>query len=698
MNEEIKIPIAKIVPEKFENHGDIRIDNYHWMRLSDEQKNAETKDEQTQEVFAYLNNENAYFKGNTKHTQNFQKTLFEEMKSRIKEDDNSVPYFKNGYFYIVRFEKGKQYPIYTRKKETLNAKEEVLLDVNKLAENFEYFQVGGISISPDNQKMIYSVDTVSRRQYTLYIKDLHTQNLYKDTIENTTGEAVWANDNQTLFYVKKNEKTLRSEFIYKHILGENSQNDILIYQEKDEAFGTCISKSKSQKYLLIASYSTLSTEYQILESDNPHGDFRLFQKREKDLEYSIAHYENHFYILTNKDKAFNFKMMKTAVNQTQKEFWTEVLPHRENVLLEDFTLFKNYLVLEERSNGLNKIRVKKWDETEDYYLPFSEETYTAGVGMNPEFETDELRYAYNSMTTPSSVVQFNMQTQTQKVLKEQEVLGGVFQKENYESKRIWARARDGEKIAISLVHHQNTILNENTPFLLYAYGSYGHTVDASFSSLRLSLLDRGFVFGIAHIRGSEYLGRNWYEKGKLKFKKNTFYDFIDCSKFLINEKITAPENLYAMGGSAGGLLMGVVMNEAPELYKGVVAMVPFVDVINTMLDETIPLTTGEYDEWGNPQQKDFYEYMKSYSPYDNVKKQAYPNILITTGLQDSQVQYWEPAKWIAKLRTHHTGSQKLFLNTDMKTGHGGASGRFDALQEVAKEYAFILDLAGKIKY
>ena len=687
-------PIAKKIPHIFENHGDQRIDDYHWMRLSDAQKEAETPDAQTQEVLQYLNSENEFFESEMEHTNDFQNAVFEEMKGRIKEDDSSVPYKKNGYFYITKYEQGKQYPIYTRKKASLEADEEILFDVNQMAEGFDYYTLGGLSVSPDNTKIVYGVDTVSRRQYNLYIKDLLTGEVYKEVIENTTGGGVWANDSKTFFYTQKDEETLRSNKIFRHTLGTDATEDVCVFEEKDETYGTFVTKSKSQKYLVIGSFSTLSTEYQLLEADNPTGKFRVFQKRTADLEYSISHFGVHFYVLTNKDGATNFKLMRTTVENTAKEHWEEVISHRSDVLLEDISIFKEHLVLEERSNGLNKIRIKKWDKSEDYYLPFGEEAYSAYVYANPEFDTDVIRYGYNSMTTPSSVIDFNMNDRSKNIKKEQEVLGGNFNKENYTSKRIWVPARDGKQVAVSLVYRKDTELSADTPLLLYAYGSYGHTIDAGFSTTRLSLLDRGFVYAIAHIRGSEYLGRGWYEDGKLLHKMNTFTDFIDCSKFLISENYTSEKHLYAMGGSAGGLLMGAVINMNPELYNGVVAAVPFVDVVSTMEDETIPLTTGEYDEWGNPNNKEYYDYIKKYSPYDNVARIAYPNLLITTGLHDSQVQYWEPAKWIAKLRDYATGTNALLMHTDMETGHGGASGRFDALKETARDYVFFLDLEG----
>jgi oligopeptidase B len=681
-----ELPKAEKIERKLEIHGDIRIDNYYWLNEKENPK-----------VLDYLNTENAYYDAKTAHTKQFQEDLFLEMKSRIKEDDESVPYKKNNYYYITRFKKGKQYPIYSRKKETLEAKEEIMFDVNKLAEGHNYYKLSGLSISPNNELLSFGVDIVSRRQYTLQFKNLKTGKIYPEKIENTTGSASWANDNKTVFYTQKNPITLRSEKIFRHILGTDPTHDVEVYFEKDEAFSSYVYRTKSEKYIVIGSSSTVSTEYRILEADDVNGQFKVFQPRERDLEYNIAHYNNHFYILTNKDKATNFKLMKTSVKETLKENWHDVIPHRKDVLLEDISIFKDFLVLEERANGLNKIRIMYWDDSKDFYLPFEEEAYSAGVYFNPEFDTNLIRYGYNSMTTPSSVIDFNVETKTKDIKKEQQVLGGKFDKNKYKSERLWATAIDGTQIPISIVYHKKTKITKDTPLLLYGYGSYGYTIDAGFSSTRLSILDRGFVFAIAHVRGSEYLGRNWYENGKLLNKKNTFTDFIDCAKFLITKKYTSKKHLYASGGSAGGLLMGTIINMNPELFHGVLASVPFVDVVTTMLDDSIPLTTGEYDEWGNPNEKEFYEYMKSYSPYDNVSEQQYPNMLITTGLNDSQVQYFEPAKWIAKLRELKTDKNILVMYTNMDVGHGGASGRFDALKEIARDYSFILDLEGYTK-
>ena len=683
MKKEILPPKAKKIPRLLVAHNDERIDNYFWLN-----------DRENQEVIDYLDAENTYTKEILEHTETFQKSLFEEMKGRIKEDDTSVPYKLNGYWYVTKFEKGKDYPIYTRRKEKLEAEEELLFDANEMAKEHTYFKLGSIAISPDNTLAAFSQDTVSRRQYTIKVKNLITGEIYSEEIKNTAGGVTWANDNKTLFYTRKNEVTLRSHKVFKHKLNTKVETDKEVFHEKDETFNTFIYKTKSKKFLVIGSSSTLTTEYRILNADTPDGEFKIFQKRERELDYAIAHYKDTFYVISNKDGATNFKLQKTNENTPEKEHWVDVIPNRKDVLLEDIEIFKDYLVVSERENGLNRLRIMSWNGTEDYYLPFASETYTAHTGNNPDFESDHLRYSYNALTTPSSVIDYSFKTKKKEIKKEQEVLGGKFKKENYTSKRIWAMARDGVKIPISIVYKNGIELNGNNPLLQYAYGSYGSTIDPYFSSIRLSLLDRGFVYAIAHVRGGEYLGRAWYESGKLKFKMNTFYDFIDCSKYLIEEKYTSNEHLYAYGGSAGGLLMGVIANLNAELYHGIIAAVPFVDVVTTMLDDTIPLTTGEYDEWGNPNEKAFYDYMKLYSPYDNIKAKNYPNLLVTTGLHDSQVQYWEPAKWVAKLRAFKKDNNKILLHTDMDSGHGGASGRFESLKEVALEYAYLLDLEG----
>ncbi|MEQ8422311.1 MAG: S9 family peptidase [Arenibacter algicola] len=686
MQRELKTPSAKKIKKQLIKHNDVRIDDYYWLN---ERENPE--------VIAFLEQENAYYEAMTAHTKELKDSLFTEMKSRIKEDDSSVPYKFNGYWYATRYEVGKEYPIFTRRFEKEDAEEEIMFNCNHMAEGLDYFNLGGLSISPNNELAAFGVDTVSRRQYTLQIKNLHTQEIYGDKIENTTGSAVWANDNKTLFYTKKDPVTLRSNNIYRHILGTSPEEDELVFHEDDETFTTFVYKTKSKEFIVIGSSSTLTTEFQILRADDPNGKFHVFSKRVRGMEYSLTHYEDNFYILTNMEGATNFKLMTTPEDKTESENWVDFIPHREEVLLEDIEMFNEYYVLSERENGLNKLKIVRWDTGESYYLPFDNETYTAYVGTNPDFDTEILRYGYNSMTTPSSIIDFNMRTREKEIKKEQEVLGGKFHKENYISERIWAPARDGKKVPISLVYHKSTKLDGSSPLLQYAYGSYGHTIDPYFSTVRLSLLDRGFVYAIAHVRGGEYLGRKWYEEGRLLNKINTFTDFIDCSKFLIEKKFTSPEHLYASGGSAGGLLMGAIVNLCPEIYKGVIAAVPFVDVLTTMLDDTIPLTTGEYDEWGNPNEKEYYDYMKSYSPYDNVTRQLQPNMLVITGFHDSQVQYFEPAKWVAKLREYKMDNNLLLFNINMDAGHGGASGRFESLKEVAKEYAFLLDLEHKIR-
>ena len=679
------LPMKDLVPPKADQrpyqhktHNDIRVDEYFWL-----------KERENPEVIDYLERENDYYLKSTAHTIDFQDDLFEEMKARIKEDDSSVPYFYNGYWYISRFVSGKEYPIYTRKKASLDAEEEVIFDCNEMAEGHQYFRLTGITISPDNTKAAFSIDTISRRLYTTKVKNLITGKYLSTSIKNTTGGVVWARDNKTLFYTKKDTETLRSQKIFKHNIISNQSE--LVYEEKDDTFSVYVMDSKSEDYIFISSYSSLTTEFQYIKSNEPSDKFKYIQKRQRGLEYSISHFGDYFYIFTNADDALNYKIMRTPVSSTERSNWVDFVPHRPSVLLEDLDIFRDYMVLTERENGLSRIRIQSWDGSKDAYLPILGETYTLYTSTNLDFNTSKLRYAFNSLTNPSSVLEYSMATGDIITLKEQEVLG-TFDKNDYVSKRLWASASDGVKVPISIVRHKDTQLNSETPILQYAYGSYGSTIDPNFSTTRLSLLNRGFAFAIAHVRGGEYMGRNWYEDGKLFNKKNTFSDFISCSKFLIEQGYTSLDHLYAYGGSAGGLLMGVILNDAPEIYNGVISAVPFVDVMTTMLDETIPLTTSEYDEWGNPNDKDYYSYMKSYSPYDNVKAQDYPNLLVTSGLHDSQVQYWEPAKWVARLRELKTNKKQLYLNTDMEAGHGGASGRFDALKETAKKYSFLLEL------
>lgn len=681
MSKNTAAPIAKRVPKELSIHGDTRIDDYYWLNQREDE-----------EVIAYLSAENEYTKANLKHTEAFQEKLYEEIVGRIKKDDSSVPYKENGYFYISKFKKGMEYPIHSRKKGSLDAEEELLLDVNELAKEHSYYQARALSASMDNKILAFGEDTVSRRIYTIRFKNLETGEWLDDRIENTTGSAVWANDNQTVFYAVKDE-SLRSYKIFKHRLGTDVSQDQEVYHEADDTFNVFVYKSKSNKYLIIASFHTLTNEYRILEADQPDGDFRLFQQRdvENELEYNIAHYEDRFYIRTNLD-AQNFRLMVAPEQATAKENWEEVVAHRDDVLIEDLDVFENFLMISERKSGITQLRIRPW-EGKEHYIDFGEEAYLAYSSINLDFDTDIVRIGYQSMTTPNSIYDYHMKTKSMTLLKQEEVVGD-FDSSNYQTERMYIAARDGVKVPISLVYRKGFKKDGSQPLLLYAYGSYGHSMDPYFSSVRLSLLDRGFCFAIAHIRGGEEMGRHWYEDGKLLKKQNTFNDFIDCAESLLGQKYTSKENLFAMGGSAGGLLMGAIINMRPELWKGVIAAVPFVDVVTTMLDESIPLTTGEFSEWGNPKEEEYYHYIKSYSPYDNVVKKDYPNLLVTTGLHDSQVQYWEPAKWVAKLRTHKTDQNLLLLRTEMEAGHGGASGRFKRYKETAMEYAFFLDLAG----
>ncbi|MBW8358634.1 MAG: S9 family peptidase [Weeksellaceae bacterium] len=680
----MEVPKAKKTEKILEMHGDRRVDPYFWMN---ERENPE--------VTEYLLAENAYTDFVMKDTQMLQEELFEEMKARYKKDDESIPYFFNEYWYIVRYEKGKEYPIFCRKHLTLESAEEIMFDVNVLAEDHPFFDMGSASVSPDNQLAAFSTDTVGRRIYTIQFKNLKTEEILADKIENTTGKAVWAKDNQHVFYTRKDEN-LRAFQVLRHRLGSDCTEDVVVYHETDDAFDVNVFKTKSLQYIFIVSSSTISDEHRFIPSDDVFADWKILQPRVEDLEYSVEHYEDDFYIITNANDATNFKLVKTPVNNPGMKNWKDIVPHRKDVLLEGFEIFSHYLVLEERKEGLLQLKIIDQQNNESHYLTFSDPTYTAYIGLNLEFNTQKLCYGYTSMTQPTASYEYDMKERTTKLLKQQEVLGGKFRPENYISERIWAPSRDGKnRIPISLVYHKDTKKNPENPLLLYGYGSYGHTVDASFSNVRLSLLDRGFVYAIAHVRGGEYLGREWYEDGKMLSKKNTFFDFIDAAKYLISAQYTSEKHLYAMGGSAGGLLMGAIINYEPKLFHGVVAQVPFVDVVTTMLDESIPLTTGEYDEWGNPNNRKYYDYIKSYSPYDNVEVKDYPHLLITTGLHDSQVQYWEPAKWTAKLRELKTDDNILIFKTDMSSGHGGASGRFESLKEDALEYAFLLKLEKK---
>jgi oligopeptidase B len=674
-------------------HGDERNDPYFWLRLSDAQKMASEADEQTQKVLDYLHAENKYLDDTLQSTKELQEDLYEEMVGRIKKDDSSVPYFENGFHYKVKYEKQKEHPIYTRVKELDSAQEILLLDVNVLAEGHSYFQVSGLQVSPNNEMLAFGQDDQGRRQYTLRFKYIANGEFLEDEIPNTNGLAVWANDNRSIFYSVKDE-TLRSYKIFRHVLGSPLSEDQEIYHEKDARFRTFVFKSKSKSFIIIGSAATESNEYRYLSADDPHGSFTLFQKRQDKIEYGIAHHEDKWFIKTNLD-AENFKIMQCPLDRTAMIHWTDFIPHREKVLVEGMDIFSEYFVLSERIDGVSQLRIIDRTRHEEHYIKTPEAAHLIYTGKNPEFNTETLRFHYTSLLTPNSVFDYNMRKRTKKLRKIQEVVGG-YDSGDYRSERLMAPSEEGIKVPISLVYHKDTQIDGSAPLLLYGYGSYGISLDPYFSSIRLSLLDRGFIFAIAHIRGGEELGRSWYKDGKMLKKKNTFIDFIHCAEFLLKNDYCHTDKLYAMGGSAGGLLMGAVMNMRPDLWKGIIAVVPFVDVVTTMLDESIPLTTGEFSEWGNPKEEKYYHYIKSYSPYDNVEAKDYPALLVTTGYHDSQVQYWEPAKWVAKLRDLKTDDEPLLLNCDMDTGHGGAAGRFKQLRETALEYAFLLWINGDV--
>jgi oligopeptidase B len=679
--EPVRPPVAKVDPARLEEHGHVRVDDYHWL-----------KDRDNPEVLGYLEAENAYTARMMAPTKPLQETLFREFKDRIKQTDVSVPYRKDDYFYYSRTVEGQDYPIYCRKRGSLDAPEQIMLDVNEIARGHKFCSARPGDISPQQDLLAYSVDTVGRRFYTLRFKNLSTGEPLPDTIPDVTGNVAFANDNRTVLYGKQDPKTLRSYRIYRHVLGTDPAKDELVFEEQDETFSTFVFKTKSKKYLMIVSSHTLSTEVRYLDADRPAEQPRVFEPRRRDHEYSVDHYGDSFYIRTNHE-AKNFRLMKTKVGQTGMASWTEVLPHRDDVLLEDVEIFRDHLVVSERKNGLLQLRIRPWSGAAEHYVDFGEPAYVAFPTSNFQFDTTVLRFGYSSMTTPSSVYDYDMSSKQRKLLKRDEVLGG-FDPANYRTERIYVAARDGKRVPVSLVYRVPFAPDGSRPLLLYGYGSYGASMDPGFDPFRISLLDRGFVYALAHVRGGEELGRAWYEDGKLLRKKNTFTDFIDCAEHLIAAKYGDPKRVFAWGGSAGGLLVGAVVTMRPELWNGAIAEVPFVDVVTTMLDESIPLTTGEFDEWGDPHDKTYYDYMLSYSPYDQTRKGAYPNLLVTTGLHDSQVQYWEPAKWVAKLRALKTDDRKLLLQTEMAAGHGGLSGRDDRYRERAFRYAFLLDLAG----
>ncbi len=675
-------PVAAQKDHTISAHGHDRNDPYYWMN-----------DRESEEVLGYLNAENAYTEASMASTKELQKTLFDEIVGRIKQDDSTVPYLEDGAWYYQRYVDGGEYPIFARRVGSLDAPEQILVDGNARAEGKDYFSARSPEASSDDKVIAWAEDHVGRRIYTIFFKDVETGELLPDRIEKVTGNLTWALDGKTLFYGRQDEETLRSYRIYKHVLGTDPANDTLVFEEKDDTFYSYVSRTKDKKYLVIGSYQTVSSEFRILDASTPDGEWTVFQPRERDHEHSIAHRGNHWYVLTNTDGATNFKLMKVKDDAISKDNWEDVIAHRKDVFLADFDVFTNHLVLTERSNALPHLRVMKWDGSDDHMVQFDDPAYLARVGTNPSMDSTILRFNYTSPTTPWSVFDYDLDTKERTLRKESPVLGG-FDKTLYKTERLWATAKDGTKVPMTLVYKKDIGAKSKAPTILYGYGSYGATIDPTFNSARLSLLDRGFVWAIAHIRGSQAMGRPWYEDGKLLNKMNTFTDFIACGEHLKAEGWTGEDNLYAMGGSAGGLLMGAVINMAPDLWDGAVAAVPFVDVVTTMLDDTIPLTTFEYDEWGNPNDKTYYDYMLSYSPYDNIEKKAYPALLVTSGLHDSQVQYWEPTKWVARLRAHKTNDSTLLLHTNMDAGHGGKSGRFARYHEVALEYAFFLKEAG----
>ncbi|MDR4493227.1 MAG: S9 family peptidase [Nitrospirales bacterium] len=674
-------PKARAIPHSLITHQHVRVDEYYWLRERD-----------NPEVLNYLNAENEYAQAVLGHTDRLQTKLFEEIKGRIKEADLSVPFQIRDYWYFIRFQEGEEYPLYCRKSVEHEANEELMVDANELAKGHEYFSLGSWAVSSGQDILAFATDTQGRRIYNIQFKDLQHGTLLPDVIESVTGNMAWANDNRTLFYARQDQGTLRSYQIYRHVLGTSPSTDVLVYEERDETFSVFVTKSKSRRFLLVGSHQTITSEYHFLDADTPTADWTIFQPRAREHEYDVDHLGDDFYIRTN-DQAKNFKLMKASLSHPDQGSWKEVIPHRTNVLLEGFELFKDYLVVEERRQGLVHFRIRHWETGEEHELDFGEPAYLATTGDNFEPQSSCFRFGYTSMTTPMTIYDYHMGRREKILLKQEEVLGN-FQISHYQTERQYATSADGVSVPISLVYRKGFQRNGTHPLLLYGYGSYGASMDASFSSPRLSLLDRGFVFAIAHIRGGEELGRVWYEEGKLLKKKNTFTDFLACADYLVEAGYANPDRLFAMGGSAGGLLIGAVMNMRPDRFQGVVAQVPFVDVVTTMLDPDIPLTTGEYDEWGDPNQKPFYDYMLSYSPYDHVNKVTYPHILVTSGLHDSQVQYWEPTKWVAKLRAMKIDDHRLLLKTNMEAGHSGVSGRFQRYKETAFIYAFLLDLCG----
>ena len=672
-------PQAKKVPKEITEHGKSRTDDYYWMR-----------DRENPDTIAYLEEENAYTESIMGGAGDLRQKLFEELKGRIKEDDVSAPYKDGDYFYYARTEAGKQYPIFCRKQGSLDAEEEVILDENEIAKGHAFASVAVVQVSPDHTKLAYAVDFVGNEKHTLHIKDLATGELLADTVSDVDYSFEWANNNKTFFYTISDEMR-RPYRVMRHELGSDPQADVEVYKDMDERFSVGLSKTRSKKFICITSESKISTEVHLLEADNTDAPLVLVSAREQDHEYMVDHHDDELFIVTNKS-AKNFKLMTTPLATPSEEHWKERIAHRDDVQLNGVDVFKDFFVVYELSNALMHLRVCSFTGAEEFYVALPEDVYALGGGANPDFLSHTLRFSYSSPVTPGTVYDFDIDTRTLTKIKQQEVLGG-YDLTAYEVERVYAFASDGTQVPISLAYKKGAKTGNN-PCWLDGYGSYGHVMSPGFSSSRISLLDRGFVFAIAHIRGGGDGGRLWYENGKYLLKKNTFTDFIACAEHLVQEGYSAKDKLVISGRSAGGLLMGAVTNMRPELFRAVVAGVPFVDVINTMMDPTIPLTVTEYEEWGNPNEKEYYDYMASYAPYENVEKKDYPNILVTAGLNDTRVQYWEPAKWVAKLRAYKTDDNLLLLKTNMGAGHGGASGRYDALHEIALEYAFVLKVLG----
>jgi oligopeptidase B len=677
-------PIATVRPFEVDSPNGKRVDEYYWLR-----DDSRTKPE----VIAYLEAENAYKAAMTAHTKALEDKVYGEIVARIKQDDSTVPYRKRGHWYYTRFETGKEYPVYARKAGSLEAPEQVMLDGNAMSVGHDFFEIGAMAIAPDNRLLAYAEDTVGRRQYTLRVRNLETGETLPDRIENADPYLAWTADSRSFLYVEKHPETLLGYRVRRHVLGTDPAQDALVYEQDDESFYTSVGVTKDERYILIHARSTVSTEYRYADAADPALSFRVFLPRERDHEYYVEHFDGRWIIRSNW-QAPNFRLLEATVGEEgDRANWRELVAHRDDAFIHGFDVFREFLAIEERSGALRKIRIRPWSGGNDFFISADEPAYTTALGQNAEIDTHIVRYHYQSLTTPETVYDYDIQTGERQLMKRMPVLGD-FDPANYRSEFLWATARDGTKVPVSLVYRTGFRRDGTAPLLQYGYGSYGYSMDPWFSVSRLSLLDRGFVFAIAHVRGGQEMGRRWYEQGRLLSKQNTFTDFIDVTRFLVAEKYGDPKRVSAMGGSAGGLLMGAVVNLAPQDYHAIVAQVPFVDVVTTMLDETIPLTTNEFDEWGNPKKKEFYDYMLSYSPYDNVAAQDYPAMLVTTGLHDSQVQYWEPAKWVARLRARKTGDAPLLYRTTMEAGHGGKSGRFQRYREIAEEYAFLLDQAG----